>query len=331
MSDGFFQTRRRRSTKRPRAVRQRLLRDGAARPDSPPRRRRALRWGVLFVFAAAGTGGGWFLTPPAVVALFAFARGEHFSLRSVEILDHSHVSAASIVSSTALTPGIPLLDIDVEQVEAHLRSHPWIQEARALRLPPSHLVVSVQERTPEAVAAAAGTNAWYLVDAEGTPFAPAQPKHLKQLPRIHTSTPLAAGETQPDLARALELVRELAAAELPPVAEIRSAPTPEGFAFRLGGSRTWVVLGNDDWPAKLERFERARRSGHAAVDQAAAIDLRFDNQVVLRGEQDTNTQDAFRSAAASERDVRPPNRNAEAARGGDRRKTGEKTWHAKTS
>jgi hypothetical protein len=65
--------------------------------------------------------------------------------------------------------------------------------------------------------------------------------------------------------------------------ELGGAPPEALPALRLGGAGPRVVLGAGAVDAKLERLARVRAADLPEVREASEIDLRFGDDVVLRG------------------------------------------------
>jgi hypothetical protein len=117
------------------------------------------------------------------------------------------------------------------------------------------------------------------VDAEGNPFAPVAPDALPELPRVASRAAVAPGEPSAALAAAVELAERLAGLGLPPAAEV--AIDPGGSALRLRGLAPRFLLGRDP-DAALARLARLVDSGPPQALLAATVDLRFQDQAVLR-------------------------------------------------
>jgi cell division protein FtsQ len=205
-----------------------------------------------------------------------------FAYTRVAVLGHEQLSAAQLAWAAALEPGTKLLAVEPSVVEARLRRHPWILEARAHRLPPSALLVEVVERRPLAVAEGAGGDP-FLVDRAGERFARAEPEHLEALPWLHG---LAAepADAKAELAGALRVADLLGRHGLPGAQQIwlGRAAAEEGLALVLRGETARILLGSDRASDGLRRLARARASGLAEVAGASSIDLRFAGRVVLR-------------------------------------------------
>jgi cell division protein FtsQ len=245
---------------------------------------------------------GAFLTAGALFGswLIAEAGGEFARLEAIHVRGAVHLSAYQVAAATGVTPGAALPSVDSEAVVKQLQTHGWIEEARALRLPTGTLLVDVRERVPAAVTTTGGAVAFY-VDASGTPFAEVAGKAEqalpgsvasvageanRALPRLISAAPVATGEPSAALAEAVALARRLPDFGLPLPAEVSIAAEgdPEGFALRLPDRPARVVLGREDLDSKLAALARLLGEELPEVGEAANLDLRFADQVVLRKE-----------------------------------------------
>jgi len=257
----------------------------SAEPQARPRRRLQRRARLLLAALALGAA--------ALLATWAVRSGRisfetttlegAFALGTISVDGNHRASAAELVAATGLTAGTPLLDVDVETVQAVVESHPWIQRARVVRVPPSVVIVSVVEREPLLVAAEEGGEPW-LVDGTGLPFAPATPDDVASLPWLVAPHALRERVASTELARGAALALALRGTTLSDGAEIHVAPPPdpEGLSLLVAGIRGRVVLGHGDLAEKLRRLERLRMAGLPETPAAGVIDLRFADRAVLR-------------------------------------------------
>jgi hypothetical protein len=253
------------------SVRDRLRRQGAEE-----RRRMAVQHAAvplaLLAFAA-----GIAASEP-LFGSAAAARPDVFALRRLAVAGAVRLSPSEV--SAALAPADPALATATpESVTARLVEHPWIAQARAARVSPDTIAVRIVERVPAAIWVRPDAEP-VLVDADGTPFAPAA--GTDDLPRLLAGGPLVAHAPDPRLAEGVAVVRALEdAGFVRPSVELDGGDPRALPALRLDGLPARVVLGAGDLPAKLEALARLL----AAVPEslgAAEIDLRFAHQVVLR-------------------------------------------------
>jgi POTRA domain, FtsQ-type len=236
---------------------------------------------VLSASFAAGFGGGSSVAEAAV----SWLSGHPPHLEAIAVRGAGQLGSAEVAAATGVPRGIDLRGVDAKTVAARLAGHPWIASARAVELPAGRLLIDVVERI--AVATVSGPEAGQpvVVDAAGTPFAPAGGIATSELPHLVQSAPIAIGEPSPELATALELAGRLAVLGLPRPLEIgiSAADDPTGFWLQLDGFAPRVVLGRDALEDRLGALARVLEAAPPEAAQAATLDLRFADQVVLRG------------------------------------------------
>jgi hypothetical protein len=203
-------------------------------------------------------------------------------LLALHVRGTARLTDAELLAVAGVAPGDALRGVDAGQVARRIAGHAWVRSARAVRLPTGTLVLSVEEREPRAVLAGPRPHA---VDAEGNPFAPVARDALPELPRVASGEPLAPGQPSRALASAIGLAERLAGLGLPPAAEvvIGAVDDPDGSALRLRGLAPRFLLGRDP-DAALARLARLVDSGPPQLLLAATVDLRFQDQAVLRHE-----------------------------------------------
>jgi cell division septal protein FtsQ len=278
-----------------------------AKDAPPPRERRwrlstpALRVLTLLGVAAA-LGIGAAATPAALRlgrAAGSWLRDDVLALRTLSVEGASRVPAAEVAAASGLVAGVSLLDVRPEAVAARLRAEPWIADARALRLPPSRVLLAISEKVPRAVVlTSAGGSAW-LVDANGEAFAPAAPGDVERLPHVVAAgTPIRPRSRSAALASAVELERALQrdGFATPFVIELPAPGDPQGLAVRLAEVPARVVVGQGELDQKLERLARLLEAQLPETATAGTIDLRFADQAVLRSA--ASPEGAPRPAAA---------------------------------
>jgi cell division protein FtsQ len=246
--------------------------DAIRRQGQAARRRQRVRRAAPLAALAAFTAGA------ALAGLLAeraaAARPELFAVRTVALAGARRVDPGELARLAAEAGRSPAA------VAEQLTRHPWIASARAARVAPATVVARVVEREPVAVLEPGGEGA-LLVDADGTPFAPA-PHDVAGLPRLLLREPPAPGRPDPRLAAGIALAREAQAAGWPRLTLELDGPDPQAVpALRIAGLAPRVVLGPGDARAKLGRLARVLAE-QPASRAAAEIDLRFAEQVVLR-------------------------------------------------
>lgn len=109
------------------------------------------------------------------------------SVRAIQVVGVQRTPPAEVRAASGLEAGPPLVRVDQTRTVNRIAALPWIKEVRLERRWPRTVVVTVEERTPAAVAPCqAGAARACLLDATGRVLAPtsADPKVAAVLPRL---------------------------------------------------------------------------------------------------------------------------------------------------
>jgi cell division septal protein FtsQ len=241
--------------------------------------------------------GAIFGSPLVAEARFWIA-GEPVRLETISVHGAQRLSLVSIAESTGLTPGTAFDSIDSRVIERSLAEHPWIAEARTVRLPTGQLLIEIDERVARAVVVTENGETGSAVDAAGIPFAPAEEQDLSTLPKLRTNSKIESHVADERLARAIALAYQLPEFDLPLPTElsISAHSDSEGFTLRLPGFSPRIVVGWEDFETRLAKLARLLEENLEEVGNAQSLDLRFADQAVLRGT--SSPKGATKAAAA---------------------------------
>ncbi len=129
-----------------------------ARRRRPTRPRSRRRWSLRLAGAVLLLAGAlWFLWAGPVLAI-----------DTVQVDGAGTLSAEEVRKAAGIDVGVPLLRVDVEDVEARVARLPQIASVEVTRGWPRSVVITVVERVPVAVVGEAGRRS--LVDADGVLF-----------------------------------------------------------------------------------------------------------------------------------------------------------------
>jgi hypothetical protein len=250
------------------------------RSDRTVTPRRLARWSTLAGAAVAGILLGSLLFEP----VFARVAPGRFALETLSVIGARRIAAAELIGASGVPVGTSALTLDAAAVSRRLSSHPWIAEARVTTWLPRKLLVAVVEREPEAIVEIGAPPRGWLVDASGTPFAPATGVHREMHPTLVGVEDAEPGRPHPLLAQGVHIADAVDRHELPSARRVRvgqgdSHALPE---LLLGPSERRVVLGGGELEAKLERLSRVLEADLAEMGAASTIDLRFGSGVILR-------------------------------------------------
>ncbi len=266
--------------------RTRLARD-RARHETSVSRRRTLRVLSPVLFVAAFAIGSQ-IAPLLVEKIWLQTK----VIDRVAVQGAVALTPAAIAASAGALEGLPLSQIDPQQVAEQLAADPWIESARALRLPSGTLVVRVVER--EAIARWQIGGRTDLIDPEGSRFAgaiePGGP-----LPTVEGDT-LEQGLLPSEALAILEAVAQHASLTrdsnairlyLPGLetdAEGILRGSTSGYVLELGAEGPRALLGRRLFSQRVARLASLLDHDEDAIQAAALIDLRFADRAVLRTE-----------------------------------------------
>lgn len=260
------------------SVRSQLRRQGA-RARQRTLVRRLTPVAALLAFVAGVLAAGPLLRV-AVAALPVAFDIEHLAILGTERLEAAELARLAgrrASAGTALrTPA---------DVIGRLSRHPWVAEARAIRVAPDTIVVRIVERVPAAIWVR-GSGEAFLIDAQGTPFAAAAGEPLPRLDLagsdVPVCQPIRACASDPRLAAGVTLARTVESAGFAQPRIELDGPDPHALpVLHLAGVAPRVLLG--DRPRETQLAHLARVLAVVPASRTAGeIDLRFAGQVVLR-------------------------------------------------
>ena len=193
----------------------------------------------------------------------------YFTIKDIQVTGNSRMATPDLLTQAEVHPGMNLLAVNMENVEALLTKSPWIESAQVTRALPDTLKIRVVEREPS-----------YLVqyedklcyaDAQGRIIDAAQPDKFVSLPQV---------EVESGMERHLPMLEELRQAiadkqtpfGLDQVAWIRLS-WRYGMEIRLMDKNMLLCVGVDDWKNNLTHLglvwnDLAKRG---ELDQTAVI------------------------------------------------------------
>jgi len=208
-----------------------------------------------------------------------------FAVSSVEFAGLSRVQDESLERSLSDLVGHNLFLAPLESYEARLEMHPRVAAVRLRRVLPNRVVCAVDEREPVALVF---TDRYLEVAQDGMVMADDDFTALLDLPVI---TGLSRGEAipgeisdSPRLRRALvalRLCREHGGSFAASISEVRVGI--EGVSIRSLDQGPVLVLGEGDYERRLRKYFMLKDTIGERDGDARRIDLRFEDQVVLRG------------------------------------------------
>lgn len=258
-------------------VQQRVRRHSSRRR----RARRLARWRrvalvalvAAVVLGSEGAALRWLLTSP------------RFAVTTVEVRGAGRLPEARVREVAGVAPGTNVFRVDTVAAAERLQQLPEIRHAEVARALPAGVVISIEERRPFTLVHA-GRLHW--IDEDGMAFGAERRAITTDVPIITGLTPqeVTAMRSAPSAkARvAIELIRAIRGAHPSLLGEISEIDVSGGegpVLYTLDGVE--VRLGVDQWAGRLARLEGVLEQIAATGQAVNSIDLRFRDQVVLKG------------------------------------------------
>jgi hypothetical protein len=199
-----------------------------------------------------------------------------------------------IARNASIEAGRPLHTIDPIEIREAIAQEPWIESARALRLPTGTLVISIVERQAVARWRVSESSDTELIDQRGIRFAGATERG-GPLPLVrgeimpNGSLPASAIEILGELRRYASLINDPShlTLHLPEHQTAKTGAEAEvesGYVLQIGEEGPRAILGKNFFPQRVARLAALLDSEESKIHDARWIDLRFADRAVLRTE-----------------------------------------------
>jgi cell division protein FtsQ len=211
---------------------------------------------------------------------------ERFLLSRFEVRGNRVLTEEEVLELSGAVMGSNLLDVRISALEEAVAASPRVDRAQARRVLPDRVVVTLDEKAPAALVATGGDVV--EVTSDGLVLPAAARTASVDLPVISGAVgevDTACTEFSQELTDALALLsraREVSEGLWMEISEVRIAPgsglviytVADGAEIRVGSG----ALGSSD----LERLWRVLCDVRDRGLEAEAIDLRFEDQVIVR-------------------------------------------------
>jgi cell division protein FtsQ len=223
-----------------------------------------------------------------VAAVWANLWKSDMRIADVRVSGNTIVNEREILSLSGISKEQRLYGVDLLAAQRRIMQNAFIKSAAVNREAPNRISITVQERVP--IAAVVLDKIEYL-DADGVVLPPAHPENIFDLP-VMTGA-FQPGEfvpgrqiTRSEVKEALELLataQQLGDELYRLISEARIEPGRD-LVFYTAESGVPVVFGHGDVAAKLVKFDGFWKEIvlHHGAHELAYVDLRFEDQVVVR-------------------------------------------------
>jgi cell division protein FtsQ len=258
----------------------------------------------------ASTTGRVFLGLFALIVFGGLTRGLVLLKKAIERDARFRIAGASNIEATGLTEvsrgemlpvfgediGRNIFFVDLAERRRQLEEIPWVQRATVMRVLPDQIRVSVVERQP--VAFARQGQQFGLVDANGillamTPSSMAQHHYsFPTLSGIDPRDPPASRKARMEVY--LRLLGELDSngQKLSDQISEIDLTDPEDARVRMQDDDTLLHFGEDHFLDRYRRYKAHIAEWRQQYPKLVAVDLRYDQQVVLEMAKGTNAVEA---------------------------------------
>lgn len=207
-----------------------------------------------------------------------------FAIKHVELTGLSRIDASELRHLVTDLEGTNILLASLDEYKARLEAHPRVECVAMRRVIPDQVICAITEREP---AALVFTDRFYEIDATGMVMPGDEYTSLLDLPTITgvpaadvragrvCSNPMVKGSLE-----ALDVCRSLGGEFASDISELRA--TDAGLSIRSLREDCVLLVGDVDFEKRLRKFFLLRGELGQRERPSRLIDLRFDNQVVLR-------------------------------------------------
>lgn len=211
---------------------------------------------------------------------------DRFAIDTIDVNGLSRVSADEMLELLDDLKGQNLLLAPLDSYRERMAMHPRVERVAMKRVLPRRIVCSIEEREPVALVF---TDHFVEVDRTGMVMAEDDFSSLLDLPIITGVArdavrvgKVISDDRVPLCLGALQLCKELGGDFAADISELRL--TGAGLSIRTLRDDRVLMLGNTDYELRLKKYFLLRDNLDNRDQTAQLIDLRFKDQVVLRGQ-----------------------------------------------
>lgn len=210
---------------------------------------------------------------------------DRLAIRSVEINGVSRIEAGELEGLLLDLKGQNILLAPLESYEARLKKHPRVERVTTKRVLPDRVICSVEEREPVALVF---TDHFLEVDGHGMVMAEDEYSALLDLPIITglSKDAVAVGKISTDqklhdALRALNVCTDIGGEFAADISELKVSAN--GISIRSLKADCVLVVGDSDFENRLKKYFLLKDTLDEKDQNRGLIDLRFEDQIVLRG------------------------------------------------
>lgn len=246
--------------------------------------------GLFIVIITVGS--GLFLISPTGQQLIAKVQSvyhsvtqkSHLSLKSVKLEGHNRTNVKTVMNTLDLAPGMPILQVDLSDVQMRVAALPWVDGVTVERHLPDTVYIRITEKNP--IAVWQNNKRYFPLDETGQP--------IKDNQTVLSNLILVVGRDAPehtaDLVAALEKypdIRDIT------VSAVRVGDRRWNLILRDLKNPITVYLPETDEDEALARLQKWQEQEQVLDRAFQVIDLRIEDRLIVRtaADLDTDTKD----------------------------------------
>lgn len=220
---------------------------------------------------------------------------------NITVAGNSIITEKEILSLANISQGQRLYDVDLQAAQKHLMQNAFVKWAAVNREAPDRIAISVKERVP--ITAVVLERIEYI-DADGVVLPPARSENIFDLPVLtgaFQSSEFVPGRqiVRSDMREALEILataQQLSDELYRRISEIH-IESGRDIILYTAESGVPVVFGRGDVGVKLVKFDGFWKEivPHHGAHELVYVDLRFEDQVVVRWNHDAEEVQATKT------------------------------------
>lgn len=205
-------------------------------------------------------------------------------VQKLKITDLKRVREEDVLAVSGHVVGMNILRADLDEVRDRVEELPWVRHAIVSRILPDEVAIRVVERVPVALARIRGEI--FQVDEDAAILAP-DTASMSSFPVLDGLRPNDADNNVLKVATYQSVVEGLGQSEL---SEVHISDKHEVSVIPVSDPIK-VSLGTDDFRTRWLRYLQLKSQIREQYPQAAVVDLRFRNQIIIRLKDDAPESD----------------------------------------
>ena len=208
-----------------------------------------------------------------IFAVINYNKTNIFDLKKVIVRNENLLEASQVIGISKIKKGIRIMDIDRSSAVKKLNDSPYIESSRITLVYPATIIIDIKETEP--IAFVKNEAELFYVDREGKILCKVKPRSGYDLPIINSGVSAEIVEfLNISLEKSPLMYHQISEAEY----------TEKGIELYLNKSSTRIIIGKEDFRKKIVVLENFLKEEYNSIPfgKVDYIDLRFDDQVVLR-------------------------------------------------